>query len=652
MTLHLLKKQAMLWLLLQTATALAQTKTVEPSDSAVYILETVVVYGERWTPTSSLVELDEKTIQSLNAATVADVLRSATGLSVTSGPKSETETRIRGFAASNVLVLVDGRPINPGYYGKVDLSMLSIENVAKITVVRGPGEAAYGANSMGGVISIITKNGTESPRATVKGEFGDRRYRKISVSHGLRVDRYSYWFSAYEHHSEGFRLSSHFGPTTLEDGSWREHSSFHKIGADGKLEFEVSPRFVTGLSVGYHWAEKDIAPTIYAWDSPSYREFPEWRRGHITVSNFWKVRHNIDVKSSLFADSYRDRFINYLSPEQSAQTIDYDSRLQNWTTGVDIDARISVRTAHSLTGAVQLKRDLMKKQPDLDEPWFSRRTITSSESLQWDWRISNRTSFSLGTGLHHFVPQQSQYRSSFFSPLLSIRQVLPFRLVSHLSYARALRFPTIHELYSESSGNENLRPQYADKYEVGLERWITTGKGQSLLKFALTAFYNDLSDLIYREARSYRFRNIGAANLYGWEIEGQLDLNHVLRASLGFAHLQSSKSASEVMAMNPKNAVQLQLSIAASSAIEMNYEFKCTGRRSTRFPEMNLNSYSLHNLNLSYWMGKAIGVRLELSNLSDRDYQEELGYPAPGRQFVFEITSRLWTEPDAAKARK
>ncbi|MBM3325132.1 MAG: hypothetical protein FJY66_05640, partial [Calditrichaeota bacterium] len=181
--------------------------TTANDSSAIYVLEEVVVYGvSTMSSTSMTTEITAEEIRQRNAVTVADILRSDPGLEVTTGPKAETETKIRGFPARAVLILVDGRPINPGYYGKVDLSMLPLENIAKLQVVKGPASVAYGANTMGGVVNIVTKNGLETPRTTIASEFGDYEFRKLSINHSRRIGRFNYWLSGYENYARGYAL--------------------------------------------------------------------------------------------------------------------------------------------------------------------------------------------------------------------------------------------------------------------------------------------------------------------------------------------------------------------------------------------------------------------------------------------------------------
>jgi outer membrane cobalamin receptor len=621
--------------------AVSEQPTRGSADTAVYIFESIIVYGEREPVKSALVKLEKSDLMARNASTVADVFRSSLGMVISSGPKSETETKIRGFPATDVLVLVDGRPINPGYYGKVDLSMLPLDNVARIIVVKGPADAAYGANSMGGVINIITQNGTEAPHTEVNGEFGDYHYRKLSINHSRRYETYNYWVSAYENYSRGFRLSNDFAPTSLEDGGLRNNASFHKIGIDGKMELQPSSRLQAALSLGCHIAEKDVSSTIYTWDGPTYRKFPEWSRYSATLSGRWQPRAHVELKSSVYANAYHDRLVSYLSGARNGNQLEYDSRLENWTTGLAIEVKAEPAGNHTLRGGVSAKRDLMNKQPDLDQSWLSRSTYTGSLFLQWDWQVASRTDMSLGVGYQIFVPERAESTTSYFCPQFTLRQTLPMRFNSHLSYGRALRFPTIHELYSETSGNGGLRPEYADKYEVGVGRWFLANQGKTYLNPELTFFYNELSQLIYRESSSFQYRNIGSANLYGWELSANCGLAERFRAEIGYGRLQSSKSASEMMSQTPKGTLHFLISFGTRFGLEVNYRYSHYDRRSTYFPGVDLSAYDVHDLNLSQRLTRSWKLRIEASNLSDTNYQEELGYPAPGRQYTMSIQWKI-----------
>src|SRR4030067_3497767 len=59
---------------------------------------------------------------------------------------------IRGFGPGQVLVLLDGVPLNNVALGQVDLSTISLNGVQRIEVLRGPFAALAGSGAVGGVI--------------------------------------------------------------------------------------------------------------------------------------------------------------------------------------------------------------------------------------------------------------------------------------------------------------------------------------------------------------------------------------------------------------------------------------------------------------------------------------------------------------------
>jgi iron complex outermembrane receptor protein len=63
----------------------------------------------------------------------------------------------RGSGQSRVLVLVDGQPINNGYTGAVNWTALTLADLDRVEVVRGPFSSLYGGNAMGGVVNVLTR---------------------------------------------------------------------------------------------------------------------------------------------------------------------------------------------------------------------------------------------------------------------------------------------------------------------------------------------------------------------------------------------------------------------------------------------------------------------------------------------------------------
>jgi vitamin B12 transporter len=112
---------------------------------------------------SSVTVIDSAQIQREQRRTVPDVLSLVPGLNVvqTGGPGGVTSVFIRGTNSNQVKVLIDGidasNPSNPN--GSFDFGQLLTYDIARIEVLRGPQSGLYGADAIGGVISITTKGG-------------------------------------------------------------------------------------------------------------------------------------------------------------------------------------------------------------------------------------------------------------------------------------------------------------------------------------------------------------------------------------------------------------------------------------------------------------------------------------------------------------
>ncbi len=94
---------------------------------------------------------------------VLDAVRMVPGISVvqSGSPGKITSIFLRGAGSSQVLVLLDGVPINNPYFGGVNFEDLTTDNVERIEVLKGPQSPLYGSDSIGGVIQIITRKGEE-----------------------------------------------------------------------------------------------------------------------------------------------------------------------------------------------------------------------------------------------------------------------------------------------------------------------------------------------------------------------------------------------------------------------------------------------------------------------------------------------------------
>ena len=166
----------------------------------------------------------------LNSAadSLPEALRLAPNLNVQQINGHEYAVSARGFnsleTANKLLVLIDGRSVYSTLHSGVfwDLRTPMLEDIDQIEVISGPGGTLYGPNAVNGVISIASRDASETIGGLVRGTAGSfersaaARYGvALGGSGALRV--YANWFNFDQHRP------SAIGPAGLDDGfhGWR-----------------------------------------------------------------------------------------------------------------------------------------------------------------------------------------------------------------------------------------------------------------------------------------------------------------------------------------------------------------------------------------------------------------------------------------------
>jgi len=114
---------------------------------------------------------------------VADVVAEQTGVQTRryGGTGSFQTVSIRGVQGSEVLVLLDGIPLNSAMGGAVDLGSINAERVGEIELYKGITPARFGGNNLGGVVNIKSTSATKGQLVDIKTSFGGFGYDKHSV---------------------------------------------------------------------------------------------------------------------------------------------------------------------------------------------------------------------------------------------------------------------------------------------------------------------------------------------------------------------------------------------------------------------------------------------------------------------------------------
>ncbi len=613
--------------------------TVDDSARVVYVLDEVIVYYPKPARNPNpVLEITDTRIEEQSANSLADVIKYDPGLLVTAGRKNSSELRIRGSKKESVLFLLDGRPLNAGYFGSSDLSLLPVDQIEKIQVVKGPASVVYGANAMGGIVNIITKGGVGVPlNASVKSLFGDLNTREISGSIGGSFGDYSGWLTVEESNRDAYQLSNDFEPSYLEDGGTRNNSDQHRVGGHFKIGKHWNNRGNISLMFSYIRADKGLPSSTR---DANYWRFVDWMRAGGNLSALYQLHPTLNFKGSVFANHYFDELISYQDNTFSMDRINYDSQLYNWTYGTTSDIQWIGISNHMITMGFKGQEDRSKKRDiDKDLPWGKYSTRTGSLFLEDRWQITPDIMLTGGVGWHGFYKTQASQGNDILCPMVSVTKEFPWTITTHLGMSRSILFPTLHNLYSRSSGNENLKPEETWKYEFNVEQFFAYNKSRYLSP-QLAIFYNHTLNQIDKSPWTGIYRNILEVNTWGVETGVEWGANRWLSGDMTWAWLNWEKDYFIILE-TPHQKISGRFKVRTPIRTRINMEMSWFGKRNAEGisgATISLPDYMVFHANLNQPVTSWLEFRCEARNILDANYEEEYGYPSPGRQILVGVS--------------
>ncbi|MDP4029432.1 MAG: TonB-dependent receptor [Gallionella sp.] len=147
--------------------------------------------------------------------------------------------------ARRMQVLVDGRSVYLPPFGGVrwlDIP-LHLDDIERIEVIRGPAAAAYGANSLQGVISIITREAAGANGATVSLAKGNGGISDVAARLGSSGEQLDYRATLASRSDDGHDLAA------MNDGSTVRHANLR---ANYRFNMQDSVDFQLGYSDATH----------------------------------------------------------------------------------------------------------------------------------------------------------------------------------------------------------------------------------------------------------------------------------------------------------------------------------------------------------------------------------------------------------------
>jgi len=598
----------------------------------VYALEGISVIAEK--PEESIGSIEVKHFSSLEPVidvNVSEALDDVSGLDLTVGGKNGSNLTIRGFKEEEIKILVDGRPVSGNYMDAVDLTTLPLADVKEVQILKGPVSSLYGSDTMGGVVNIITQTPGHKLQMKLGSQFRRNNTNKFyaNVSQDLGIIDFSFYASRYN--SDGMVLSNDFIPTAFENGNIRNHDKRTQYDIQAKLNFDVLDFHKFGLQYGHTtMPTKEIPSNVH---ESMNREFTDWDRWQISAFASLQLHYNLKFNSRVYYDQYADTYVEYLDEFYEEINPRYPSTLESWTFGTNQKADWQVNDILTIMSGIRYEKKAYNRKDNSGYlTWTSNNTQQMDYYLQSQFNF-NELSFSAGSGISTFKSKNSDELNLHVQPSAGIYYTSSHKLKLSLAASINTKYPTLRQLYSNSSGNENLQEESAFKTELTAKQPFVIKNMAGSCSGAI--FFNNVTDMIDKLGGIYA--NIDEVESYGFESEFKLKFGW--EHEIDYSWIKFADGSDELLVGAPEHRVNILETVKLPWDIKFRYK---AGWKAIRLTEEGdeLPSYWLQAVQFNKNINKfKLGFALE--NILDKNYEDELGYPGEGRNFILNVEYNL-----------
>ena len=583
------------------------TQPSQPFSGEVTVTATGIETEVDEAPTAvTVITRDE--IDDAQADGVVDMLRRVPGLAVVGSGDAGKQTSVftRGTGSNQTLVMLDGVRLNSAFFGGVDWSRLSTTGLRQVEVVRGPYSALWGADAVGGVINLRPQRASGGFNGRFFGEGGSDSWRRLEADLGWGGKSFDLYASGYDRQSDGEMENSDFSSRQflLTAGfSFGERRSRLGVMAQN-VETETGiPFAVPGVPAPNRQqsGESTLIAVPFTWH----------------IGDRWTlemVGSQIDATFS-FADP-DDAWVT----ESSTDTTSTQARL----------ASIHDLGSHAFSWGGEWRSDEVDDASNLGPNLEAERVEITSFFLQDVWNPSDSIRLLLGVRW-----DDADQWGSETSPRADLGWRLSDTVELRAGYGTAFRPPSIGELYYPLSGNPDLQAETSSSADVGLVS--TSRNGAS--RWALTAFSTDLDNLIEFDFATYRNHNIGSASIRGAELSWTRSLGKRGASFIQATYLDTEDDDGLPLLRRPEWSgswtVQGKFSAHFSGDLTLLYVGARDDIDPITYERSRSPSYTTGDIALAYSLWDGVEVTGRVLNVLDKEYQEVLGYPAPGRRYLF-----------------
>jgi len=524
--------------------------------------------------TQSLSVLPASIVRDKNTTNLNSALDQVPGVVVVDeDPQIRAGSGFSYGAGSRVMMLVDGMPILSGDIGRPNWSLLPIEDIEQVEVIKGASSVLYGSAALSGVINVRTGWPTDSPktRATVFGGVYDTPGNPdskwwgpspplttgASFYHGQRFKKFDLVIGGNAFGDQGYVGPERVPADTVRKDPYR----LGKGGYDHRVRFNFATRWrnqkLKGLNYGLSGnVMKSHSTSVFLWDNLNeglYRPMPN------TMTN------------TIGTQFYLDPFVEYTGPKGTRHSLhgrwyrqDFENDNNQSNANDMLYGEYQYQEKFEFFGPTTVTLGVTGQQVSSHSVLYvgdgggdGENTATNLAGyLQVDKKLMGKVAVSAGVRYEQFTVNDFKQAEPVFRAGATYQMFEGTFL--RASYGQGFRFPTIGERYILTSvgslhiyPNPDLQPETSVNMEVGVKQGFKIGNVTGYVD--LVAFRQDFDRYVeftfgqWGEDRSlanlvglgFKSVNTGGARITGTELElaGKGNVGAVeLGLLLGYTH--------------------------------------------------------------------------------------------------------------------
>ncbi len=611
------------------------------AEAPTYTLDAVVVTASR-TPEKkidtnadiSIITAEEIAANHYNDMTEA--IRSVPGVSIqnySANAQTYSSNSVYINGSNNVVILVDGMRRNTnGSLGAATSTLVNMDSIERIEVLKGASSTLYGSDAQGGVINIITKKPTEEKvSTTLRGSWGNEGKEKYTLYNEGKAGKVFWTVEAGKEFMGNYK-----------DGWGRK--VINHLNAEHyavKLGYDLGND--SSIVMNYEKYKSDYTrPSDNSLDNHASKG--KKNNDHIDLQYTAKINDRLTNQFSIYRNktTYNDNYNFGGAVTIWGEYIFYPSgaELGMKTTGVSDQLTYKMHK-HTIIGGFDWYKDEIT-QYKTTYPTYSSADIPSGKSItttafyvQDKIDLTDKWNVTPGIRFDH----NSAY-GNHTSPSLSIGYKQSEDTNFYFNYKEFFVAPNLYQLHSVSYGNKNLDPQKGHTFELGVSHNFSDTMSGTFSIFRS----HEKNRIIF--GNSYTYENSGKLDSNGFNIALNKKWGEHWSANLGYTYLHINALEGQNGNLNgrlPKSTLNVGVNYNSEKLTA-----SLTGRGvmsrygSKSQPIMrDYANFWVWDLAANYKVTKEITVFGRLNNIFDQFYTDvgtssdpnSYWYSAPGRNF-------------------